>query len=299
MIVSVIIPVYNVAPYLRAGLDSVRTAAENQSAATVEIICVDDGSTDGSTGILDTSPSPAVPHTLKVLHCPHRGVSAARNAGLDAATGDLILFADPDDMVAADWIANLIRAAANADLVWTGYAQDGIRHEPSDVNQTYVGDAIRRRLWRAVFGYRLRDLAKLFLPGGLWTRCKREMAGVWRCAVRRETLGGLRFDPSLSLYEDAIFITELATRARRLGVVGDCGYDWRVRPTGAMSREFRERAVVHKFAVRNVRARIDPKKTHWRGTFLLSALEILKTAGFACAVRYLTGKDPDLTCRRA
>ena len=292
MIVSVVIPVYNVAAYLREGLASVCAAANAVVDATVEIICVDDGSSDGSDAILDALPAPAGPHTLKILHCPHRGVSAARNTGLDAATGEVVLFADPDDTVDPDWISNMIRATTDADLVWSGYAQDGVRHEPADAGRTFVGNDVRRRLWRAVFGYRLRDLVNIVLPGGLWTRCGREMAGVWRCAVRRETLAGLRFDPNLSLYEDAMFIAELAQRARRLAVVGDCGYDWHVRPSGAMSRGFRELTVDRKFTVRDARARIDPRMTHWRGTWLLSALEVFKIAGGRAALRYIRGQSP-------
>lgn len=290
MTVSIVIPVYNVAPYLREGLASVCAAVENLTDATAEILCVDDGSTDESPEILDSLPAPAAPHALRILHQPHKGVSAARNAALDRATGDLILFADPDDTVSPGWIANLIRAAGSADFVWSGYTQDATVCEPTDTGATYADDAIRRRLWRAVFGYRLRDLTNLILPGGLWTRCGREMAGVWRVAIRRETLGELRFDTRLSLYEDAIFLAEFATRARRLSVVGDCGYTWHVRASGAMSCGFREHAVVHKFAVRDARRRVDPRMAHWRGTFLLSALEVLKLAGPRTALRYVTGK---------
>ena len=128
---SVIIPVYNVAPYLRACLDSVCIAVANAQKAfhdfTAEIICVDDGSTDGSGATLDeyaerfnssNRESECVPgeeeckttavhlHLLsppppflvfRIIHQPNAGVSAARNAALDVATGEWITFIDGDD----------------------------------------------------------------------------------------------------------------------------------------------------------------------------------------------------------
>lgn len=89
-LISIIIPVYNVAPYLREALDSVVT----QSYKKLEIIVVDDGSTDESGAICDEYKSD--PRVI-VIHQENQGVSNARNAGLDIATGDYIAFLDPDD----------------------------------------------------------------------------------------------------------------------------------------------------------------------------------------------------------
>lgn len=93
---SIIIPVYNVAPYLRACLDSLR----RQTRGDWEAICVDDGSTDGSGVILDEY---ALKDTrFKVIHQTNQGVSQARNCGLDRAAGEWIGFLDADDEFAAD-----------------------------------------------------------------------------------------------------------------------------------------------------------------------------------------------------
>ena len=93
---SIIIPVYNVAPYLRECLDSVLA----QTFADWEAICVDDGSTDGSGAILDEY---AVRDgRFRVIHQANAGVSAARNAALDAAKGEWFLFLDGDDMFRPD-----------------------------------------------------------------------------------------------------------------------------------------------------------------------------------------------------
>lgn len=91
---STIIPVYNVAPYLRECLDSVLA----QTFGDWEAICVDDGSTDGSGAILDEYA--AKDSRFNVFHQANAGVSIARNAGLNRATGDWILFVDGDDILA-------------------------------------------------------------------------------------------------------------------------------------------------------------------------------------------------------
>lgn len=89
--VSVIIPVYNQAPYLAECLDSVLA----QSLREIEVICIDDGSTDGSELMLDgyAKRDPRV----KVIHQANAGVATARNNGLAAATGEFVAFMDPDD----------------------------------------------------------------------------------------------------------------------------------------------------------------------------------------------------------
>ncbi len=90
---SIIIPVYNVEAYLPACLDSVLA---QDTASDYEVILVDDGSTDRSGVICDEY---AAKHpAFRVIHKPNGGVSAARNAGLDAAQGGYVLFLDSDDL---------------------------------------------------------------------------------------------------------------------------------------------------------------------------------------------------------
>ena len=94
MILSVIIPVYNVEKYLAECLDSVCS----QTLKDIEIICIDDGSTDGSAAILDdyARRDPRV----RVIRQANAGVGAARNRGLDIATGRYVYFIDSDDWLA-------------------------------------------------------------------------------------------------------------------------------------------------------------------------------------------------------
>ncbi len=89
--VSVIIPVYDMEPYIRECLDSV----VNQTLQDIEFICIDDGSSDQSPEILDDYA--AKDHRFKVIHKQNQGVAIARNDGIKAAQGKYIAFMDPDD----------------------------------------------------------------------------------------------------------------------------------------------------------------------------------------------------------
>ena len=114
--ISVIIPIYNASKYLRECLETVLS----QTYSDLEVILVDDGSNDGSSEICDEIE--AIDQRIKVIHQINAGPSAARNAGLKAATGTYIGFVDADDMVETDMYEMLISTAivSNADIVSSG-----------------------------------------------------------------------------------------------------------------------------------------------------------------------------------
>lgn len=94
-LVSVVVPVHNGRRFLAATLESVR----EQSYGAVELIAVDDGSRDGSGELIRACPA------ARCIVQPNRGVAAARNAGVDAASGELLAFLDQDDLWPADAVA--------------------------------------------------------------------------------------------------------------------------------------------------------------------------------------------------
>ncbi len=110
VLVSVIIPVYNVSPYIGRCL----TSALDQSYKNIEYIVVDDAATDDSMAIArDVIYKHPRKSIMKVVHHPdNRGLSAARNTGVKAATGDYIYFLDSDDEIPADAIETLAELAA-------------------------------------------------------------------------------------------------------------------------------------------------------------------------------------------
>ena len=114
--ISFILPVYNVERYLPRAADSLRA----QTLTDFEAIFVDDGSPDGSGALLDSLAS-SEPR-FRVIHQANGGVARARNAALDAATGDYLFFLDPDDWIEPDAAQTVYNAAqaADADIVQFG-----------------------------------------------------------------------------------------------------------------------------------------------------------------------------------
>lgn len=107
MKISVIVPVYNVKPYLETCINSIL----NQSYTNLQLILIDDGSTDGSSEICDEFSE--IDSRIVVIHQENAGLSAARNAGIEIADGDYISFVDSDDYVHAQMYEYLLSAFKN------------------------------------------------------------------------------------------------------------------------------------------------------------------------------------------
>lgn len=132
--VSVIVPVYNVEQYLPKCLDSILA----QTYQNLEIVLVDDGSPDRSGEICDQYAERD--SRIQVIHQENRGASAARNRGLDAATGDWIGFIDSDDWIDPEFYETLLQTAVeyDAEIACCGFDYNGakmIRDEPVTVFQ--------------------------------------------------------------------------------------------------------------------------------------------------------------------
>ena len=143
-LVSVIIPIYNAEAYVKKAIESVR----NQSYRNLEIILVDDGSTDASAAICDEAARADA--RVRVIHKPNGGVASARNAGLDAATGDYINWLDSDDIydvTAIEKLLNAVRTSGKRIAIcnYTNVRPDGSRQPRYKINygvKTYERDAI-------------------------------------------------------------------------------------------------------------------------------------------------------------
>lgn len=110
MKVSIIIPVYNVENYLRVCLDSV----VNQTYSDLEIICINDGSTDSSLDILNEYAKND--SRILVVSQSNRGLAAARNTGLEYVTGELCYFLDSDDYIERNLIEYAVKIFENFDV---------------------------------------------------------------------------------------------------------------------------------------------------------------------------------------
>lgn len=178
---SIVIPVYNVAEYLRTCVDSVLA----NDCSDCEIILVDDGSTDGICPALCDEIAAEHSDFIRVIHQENRGLGGARNTGLEAAQGEYLLFIDSDDTIAPESLTILSEAVeqTHADIYsFHLYSHDGEGHKSLvETSQAFDGP------------FSLRGQPKFLFS--LPTACSR----IWRRDLFLST--GIRY-PSRVWYED-------------------------------------------------------------------------------------------------
>lgn len=213
--ISVIVPVYNTAARLEACLDSLLAQTE----PGVEIILVDDGSTDGSLAI-ERQYQLANPDKIRLLESAHGGVSAARNTGLDAARGEWIGFCDSDDTVEPRIYAELYSGAvkSGAELSCCKMVDKGPEESRIISNFPFSGDVIVTD--RAVI------VKYIFLE--LLLNTKRCNGYLMTCLYRRDVLErfNIRFDTGISMQEDEIFLLNYLVRVNRIAGVDKVLYNY-------------------------------------------------------------------------
>lgn len=183
-LVSVIIPVYNVAPYLREALDSVIY----QSYKNLEIIIVDDGSTDGSGSVCEEYKNDA---RVTVIHQENHGLSNARNAGLDLMKGECVAFLDPDDAFHPEFVEILLKAmiTTHADMTVCRYVVSLTSGRITEGKKTQLsGPPLKQG------GYGRIDSLRALVDGRL-------NMSVWNKLYRKDLWNDIRF-PDGHNYED-------------------------------------------------------------------------------------------------
>lgn len=184
---SIIVPVYKVEKYLPKCIDSILA----QTFRDFELILVDDGSPDNCGAICDEYA--ARDSRIKVIHQENAGVSAARNAGLDIATGTYLGFVDSDDWIEPELYETMIAqmGETQADVVACGI---DYRSE----NGEFIRDGLTSDQW-----YQDRDLLACVygMPNPLGGGCCNKL-------FRRSVVGNCRFQKSVSLAEDWLYLFE-------------------------------------------------------------------------------------------
>lgn len=217
--ISIIIPVYNCKEYLPRCVDSLR----RQTYEALQIILVDDGSADGSAAVCDALA--AQDGRITVIHRPNGGVSAARNAGLLAAAGEYVTFADADDYLNPDHIMRLYTAIQTygCDVAVSGYVSeedshasppDVTDHSPEPLQLDHDGAVCELLAGGAVGGY------------------------VWNKLYRRELLEGERFERGVKILEDLLFNYRVFQNVRSAVFIGGQSYHYIQRGQSAMHRQF-------------------------------------------------------------
>jgi len=126
--ISLIVPIYNAETYLNACVESLL----HQTQSDIEVLLIDDSSTDGSWAIAQTFAEQD--HRVTAIRQTHAGQSVARNRGLEAAHGDYIAFVDADDALEPDWCARHLAAIDGVDYVQSGYKRILTNHQSPIIN---------------------------------------------------------------------------------------------------------------------------------------------------------------------
>lgn len=213
MLISIVIPVYNVEQYLPGCVDSVL----NNETADCEILLIDDGATDRSGAICDEYAA-RFPDRIRVIHQANGGLGAARNTGIDAARGDWLLFVDSDDKIHADTLSVLKRAIRpELDVIGFQFFADDGENPPVPQNCGFPGNAVP---------FQLRDQKSylLSLPSA-WMR-------LWRRSLFLQT--EIRY-PSRVWYEDIRTTAKLLAAARQIVVLPEPLYYYLSRPGSIMN----------------------------------------------------------------
>ncbi len=207
-----IIPVYNAAESIRRAVSS----ALEQTYAPAEIILVDDGSTDDSPKICDEL---AQNHPIiQVVHMEDKGVSAARNVGLERASGEFVTFLDADDMLAPEMLQALLQVQKESGAEITGCEfRDGDGKCVSYTGGRIITEAI----------------------------LSEHDTRVWGKLYSRDCIGEIRFREGLTIGEDMLFLMELAlqgigggSKPLRYTLLKKDLYYYTVNPEGAMEKPF-------------------------------------------------------------
>lgn len=208
-LVSVIVPVYNVESYLERSLDSII----NQTYKALEIIIINDGSTDSSPRICDSYK--LKDSRIKVIHQGNKGLSEARNAGMSVANGVYYYFVDSDDFLESDIIETLVFEMRSNELDIIGY-NVYVENKSSKpyVNHLYSNDILR---------------GEDYLIRMIKAHCVCEP--VWMYMYRAELIISHQMKFSKGrLFEDEIWTPEILLYADKVKYIEKLGYHYIIRP---------------------------------------------------------------------
>ena len=217
-LISVIVPVYNAKAYLPQCIESLT----NQTYNNLEIILVDDGSTDGSAQICDEYATKD--KRIKVIHKPNGGVSSARNAGITACKGEFVAFVDSDDYIAKDMYQKLLsmQKSGNYDLVFCRYSEDR-------------NGTIYRYFEKPLIDFcNNGDLKYFFCKGKVKEKnqmiVNHHSVNVCCCRVlfRKNVIGAIRYDEKIKyVSEDMVFLLSiLSQKGLKYGYVDEYLYNY-------------------------------------------------------------------------
>lgn len=236
-IISIIVPVYNAEAYLSYCLESLI----NQTFQNIEIVCVNDGSKDGSLSILKDYQ--IKDKRIRIIDQPNGGVSQARNEALRIVSGEYVMFVDADDWLEADTCENAIQALKtnDVDVVMWSYVSEmaGVQSFKSIFAGDRVFDEIetKKMIHRRFVGILGNELARPELADSL--------CPVWGKLYRTDVIvkNQIRFiDLSeIGTYEDGMFNLEVFNHVNRTMYLDKCYYHHRKDNRGSVTSGYLEK----------------------------------------------------------
>lgn len=224
-LISVIVPVYNGQDYVINCIKSI----EKQSYSPLEIVVINDGSTDQTQHTLEEYISASKHSNIKLIQMDDRGVSAARNAGIRESRGEFITFVDADDRLFPDTVSKLYDALISHDAdvsgcYFTKWADENeweqqLRTYAADTAMTFPEKCFNRREY----------LSEQLLNGN--SRC-------WSKLYRRSLFENTSFMEGLTIGEDMLFLVNLLPHVKKWVEIDYKGYGYFQNPKGAMYRPF-------------------------------------------------------------
>lgn len=218
-LISVIIPIYNLAEYLPKCIDSVLA----QTYGNFEVIAVDDGSSDNSAGILKEYAEKD--SRMKPIFKENGGVSSARNAGLNASVGEYIFFLDGDDWIEPDTLEKLLKLSDGFDIVQAAYTEsydDGSENPPADIK--FIDKEINDKN---------EMLSRYFLA--------QIQESSWNKLYKKSVIGNIRFNEALSVAEDSQFVYTILKKSDNIKIIKDITYHYYIRKNSCMQSGISEK----------------------------------------------------------
>jgi len=234
--VSIIVPVYNSSDVLCECVNSLI----NQDYENIEIILVDDGSTDNSGEICDSFQEKD--KRVKVIHKKNEGQSAARNLGIQESSGDYVMFIDSDDWLDLDAVSTLVSYADENDLDVTRFnyirefESKSIPKKNTFLEEKIYEDEECKKLCRQILGLVRKELSNPENINFLSSVC----FNVFRKKILLEK--GITFKDLklIGSFEDGLFNFETFMHINRFGYVDRCFYHYRKTNDNSSSKKYRE-----------------------------------------------------------
>lgn len=213
---SVIVPAYNVSDYITECIESICS----QTYQNLEIIVVDDGSTDGTSDVCDGFKDPRI----CVIHQQNRGLSGARNTGLKNASGQYVAFIDSDDLIRKDMFEKMMNIITEKEIDFVSCGVEFLRCDNG--TSTYSGNSKNI----SFFDYEqsldaLRDI---------------HLFNVWNKIYKHDVIDGLYFTEGV-VCEDVEYTAEVFRRIKNTAYIDEPLYIYRVKRPGSSGMTFDER----------------------------------------------------------